>query len=156
MDFSDFREPVEVYQAAVGEPDQLAERLRSTAKLASWEREALALLVEGELKPPKLGRGEKKPKYLYHSHEHHDLMKLANAEALYKHIMWELRKANQAYGRSNEVLEYVSRKDGVDIEALLNYLRRPKGEKSGRKPRLPKGALEWFHLWLFRTGRLTF
>ena len=158
MDMMDqlFREPVEVYLAAVGEPTSLAERLRSTVELTSLEREALALLVKGELKPPKLGRGEKRPKYLYHHFESYDLMLLPNAEALYQHIMSKLKKTKRAYGRAHEVLAYVSEHDDIESEKLFNYLRRPKDEKARRKPRLPRGVLQRFHLWLYRTGRLTF
>lgn len=53
-DFAELREPVEVYQAALGNLSPLVERLQSDAAILSWEKAALAALIQRELTPPYL------------------------------------------------------------------------------------------------------
>lgn len=152
MDISEFREPVEVYRAAIGQPEALIKRLGSKEPINSWERGALAAYFERKLVPPKRGRGEAKPRYLHSYAERDEAYRLPNAETHYRYIMAELRKAGEAYGRASEALEFVAQKYGLDPEALNNYLRRPAREKAGRKPRRPEGVVEMFHAWLYREG----
>ena len=47
----DLREPIEVYEAAIGDPAALIQYLRSGQPIGSWMRDALAAYLAGELKP---------------------------------------------------------------------------------------------------------
>jgi hypothetical protein len=152
MDLADFRKPVEVYEAAIGNPKPLAERLRSGERLTEMERDALAALVEGKLKSPNLGPGKGRPNYLWTTWEAYVAMKLPNAEALYRHVMRELRKVGEHYGRAEEVIEYVAKRNDIHASSVKNYLRRAKAEKVDREPRGPRNAVEWFHRWLYERG----
>ena len=130
MDLLELREPVEVYRAAIGQPDSLIKRLRSTEPIYEREREALAAYFEGKLVPLKRGRGKAKPNYLLSYAELDEAYRLPDAETWYRYVMAELRKAGEAYGRASEVLEFVAQKYGLDANTLANHLRRPAREKA--------------------------
>lgn len=48
MDMEEFREPVEVYEAANGNGEPLAQRIESGARLNDWERFTLAAFLRGD------------------------------------------------------------------------------------------------------------
>src|SRR6056297_1105633 len=52
MDEPEGREPIEVYKAAIGEPDDLITYLLGDQPINNWMRDALALHLMGELKQP--------------------------------------------------------------------------------------------------------
>ena len=87
MGLRDIYEPVEVYQAAMGDPEPLARRIESGVEMKSWEREALVCFLRGELVPPKRGKGEKTVSYLHDTEAYAFKAELENAAALYQHIM---------------------------------------------------------------------
>lgn len=146
-------EPVEVYLAAVGDPEPLARRIESSVHMEEWERDTLACFIRGELIPPKRKRGQKAIPYLENTEKHHRWRALENAAAMYREIMHRLNANGSNHLRRNEVLEYVAKHDSLNVETLDNYLRRSTKDKSKRRD-TPKRVIVLFHQWLHRTGRL--
>ncbi len=114
MDFNQFRAPVEVWRAAVGDTEPLAQRIRSGEPIYETEREAIALLISGNLKAPKRRKKISLPNALPTKEivtkidpdglwVPSDMSKrAANAVVLYKYIIAQLKK--ERYGRSSEVI----------------------------------------------------
>lgn len=135
MDFlSEHRDPREVYQAAMGDPSPLADRIRSGAAMNRREREALALLISGELRPPKRpsarhrkATAEKLARFWQDPLTPRPKQRIRNAVALYKYLMSEAQKQGIAYGSSEAALAWVAEYDGIAIETLRNALRRSGG-----------------------------
>lgn len=128
MDALELRDPIEVWQAAIGNTEPLEKRLQSHNKLTGQEMDALALFVGRKLKPPKR---KKKIKVL----SFHDMItltpkqKVRNGVSLYKYIMSELKKNGESYGRSDEAIEFVAAEKGISENSLINAIRRAKPPK---------------------------
>lgn len=149
-----FRDPVEVFQAAMGDPKPLAEYLRSEERLTLPDREALALLIEGQLTPPKRKRGQRSLSYL-DTDDSVTRSEMKNAEFLVKHIMAKAKEAGEGHGIYPRVLEYVAEHDCLDIEKLDNYIKRSATSKEVRDDasELPRLVVR-FHQWMHEQGLL--
>lgn len=145
----EFREPIEVYLAAVGEVQPLVQRLRSEVVIGGWERSALALLLLGELVPAKKSQGGNWPSHVGVPGEISEEMKLQNAEFLYRHWMETLRSEGAAYGVSAEILDAVASHIGVDIERLNNRIRRSKRRICPDVSKPTAGVVHRFQSWHF-------
>ena len=146
-------EPVEVYMAAVGDTEPLAQRIESGVEMMSWERETLACFLRGELALPRRGKGEKSIPHLKNTEAHHRQRDLENATLHFHEMMRRLEEAGTKYGRRDDVLKYVAELHRVNLETLENRIRRSKVVKS-KTHEPPKMAIVLFHEWLHRTGRL--
>ena len=163
----EFREPVEVYEAAMGNRQPLADRLRSKAPLGKIEREALACLIEGRLKGPpgrKPGRGSGKPRYLHTGVEYLQAMMLPFAEARFQEIKQRMEAEGVFHGNAGELEDYIAKEYLTHPEAsddekeevrerFAQYRRWTKKYKESRMPRPPADAVEGFHHWLYMQGR---
>jgi hypothetical protein len=147
--------PEEVYLAAVGKPRKLARRILENEKLPPNERRALSAFLMGELLPPKRKRGQKRLAYLTTIENVNERLTL-DAVLDYHHIMREVKKE---YGTNHKVkfeaIEYISERDGINYDTLLNRINRPK--KGADKPALQEVSYQVveFHRWLHKTGRLS-
>jgi hypothetical protein len=144
MDFEQFRSPVEVWRAAIGDPSSLADRLRGQTPMYEIERVAIAMLVDGELKRPKRRPSAQKLVSIWSFREmpasrRHlegffvpdDLgLRMQNAVDFYRHIMAELRKDGKCYGVSDAVIEYVADHDGLSSDSIRNAVRRVRKPKN--------------------------
>jgi len=129
MDMDDFLEPVEVYEAAAGNGELLAQRIESGAEMTGWERVALVAFLRGELVPPKRGRGQRTlPHLSFGTKEHLERLRVKNSVALLRYIMRRLKESGKAYGNFESALEHVAAHDKlsqVEIESVVNLYRRP-------------------------------
>jgi hypothetical protein len=148
-------EPVEVYLAAVGNKEPLACRIESGAEMKSWEREALACYLRGELIPPKRGRGQSVISYLDDTEAHQKKRDLENAAVLYHQIMRQINlETGSVYRKREAVLQCVAKHFGLkESDTLNNYLRRSLKATAEIKDS-SNITIELFHKWLHRTGRL--
>lgn len=154
MALRDIYEPIEVYQAAIGDPEPLARRIESGVEMMSWEREALACLLRGELMPPKRGKGETTVSYLNDTEAYASKAELENAAALYQHMMNDIRhKDGSNYGKRKLVLEQVADLMGLSVDTLDNYLRRSKRAKEQSEDQ-PDWVIVHFHRWMRKNGHL--
>lgn len=146
MDFLlTYREPCEVYRAAIGDPSELTERLRSGTQLSDWDREAIALLLNGELIPPK-NSPHNTPRALNRLRRAEIMQRRRNAVVFYRLIMSELKKSGEAYGASEKVIAYVAERDGISEESLRADIRRNVRNSATRrmasyKPKVTTSAL---------------
>ena len=146
----EFREPVEVFLAAVGDTEPLALRIESGEQMYLWEREALACYLRGQLIPPRRGKGQKVIPYLNDTEDYCRKRDLENAVHLYHQIR---REQGTVYGERDEVVQDVAEHIGLNFETLNNRLRRSRNVKSDSDDSA-KTIIEHFHRWLRRTGRL--
>ena len=158
LDLEDIREPVEVYKAAIGDIEPLAKRFEETETFSRYEREAMSAYVRGLLVPPRRGRGQTSLPYLSaDTKDAAERLRIANAVVFIRHIMGELRKEKEHYGRFGEVLNYVAEYDGLssdEIERVVSEYRRSKPKSVEQKIDDTPYAVKQFHRWLLRTGRL--
>lgn len=158
MNLSQLREPIEVYQAAAGDPEPLAKRIESGAEMYEWERDTLAAFLRGELVPPKRGRGQRTLAHLAEGTEEEvKRRRIKNAAVLVDFIMQELRKKKEHYGRKQEVIDHVSKKKYLSWEEI-NRLHDMLKSGAWSEPNFQKddgnGILHNYHRWLLKTGRL--
>lgn len=154
MGLRDIYEPVEVYQAAMGDPAPLARRIESGVEMKSWEREALACFLRGQLVPPKRGKGEKTVSYLHDTEAYALKAELENAAALYQHMMDHIRhREGSNYGKRKLVLEEVADIMGLSVDTLNNYLRRSKRAKEQSEDQT-HWVIVQFHRWMRKNGHL--
>jgi len=150
----EFREPVEVFLAAVGEKEPLAARIESGEQMYLWEREALACYLRGQLVPPRRGKGQKMIPYLNDTENYCRKRDLENAVNLYHRVVHQIRhEQGTIYGKRDEVVKNVADQFGLDFETLNNHLRRSQNLKSD-SDESANTIIEFFHRWLRRTGRL--
>lgn len=151
MDIGQLREPIEVWRAAIGNTAPLAERLRAKETIFEFEREALALLISGELKPPRRKKKIDLSEMSLTVQLNSPRLRKENAAVLYRHIMGELRKKGQERGRSAEVFEYVAQYDGLEVQQVIDEVRRAKRapvENKGNQARdLRSYCLSCFKQW---------
>jgi len=140
--------------AAVGDREPLARRIESGAEMKSWEREALACYLRGELIPPKRGRGQSMISYLDDTEAHHKERDLENAAVLFHHIMRQIRlETGSVYGKREEVLQDVAEHFKLkESDTLDDRLRRSQKAKAEIED-TSNTTIELFHKWLRRTGR---
>lgn len=129
MDLMQFRDPIEVFKAAIGNTEPLAARLRSNENIYPREREAIALLVSGKLIPPRRKRNIEQEIIDYYARKEYS-RKIEKSVFLYRHLMNKLKEQGRAYGMSKEVIAYVSDRDGIHSEKVLHEVRR-----ANRSPR---------------------
>ena len=150
-----WREPEEIYLAAVGNPKPLSNYILTNPKFTELERRTLAAFVRGELRHPKRRRGQKRISYLPTLDDAYESI-LSNAVLDYH---WIMTKVEEEQGSKHRVkfdcVEYISQRDGLNFEALLNRINRPtKGQTNQNEIEVPH-AVKQFHRWLHRTGRLS-
>lgn len=158
MNLNELREPVEVYQAASGDPEPLAKRIESGAEMFDWERETLAAYLRGELVPPKRKRGQSTLSYLARrTEEEVKRRRIIDAAVWVEFIMRELRKTGQNYRKRTEVIDHVSKEkclSGNEILRLNTMLKSGAWKESDSQKYLPVGISQNFHFWLLKEGRL--
>ena len=149
-----WREPVEIYLAAMGNPEPLATRIKENEPFTELERRTMVHFLRGELKPPKRKRGQKRLPYLTTIEDVHENI-IREAVLNYHHIMSEIEKEHGSkYRLKFEVIEYIANRDGLDFDALLNRINRPKEDKNTSRYDGVPHAVKGFHKWLHRTGQL--
>lgn len=158
MDLADLREPVEVYEAAAGNGEPLAQRVESGAKMNGWERAALAAYLRGELVPPKRGRGQRTLPHLAEgTKEALERQRIANSVAALRFYMGQLRERGEHYGNFAKVLDHVAAQDGLsaeEIESVVYRYRRTEKPKARPDTDPAKGIVRRYQRWLLDTGRL--
>ena len=119
MDEPEGREPIEVYKAAIGEPEDLIAYLLGDQPINNWMRDALALHLMGELNPPNpVGSQPMKP-----STRNVRIF----ACLLYQDRKREIIKTKGSfYGEAERLKEEIAENCGVDIKTLDQDLRRGK------------------------------
>ncbi len=145
------REPVEVYELAVGNQEPLIERYRA-GPLRNWDIEALALFHRGELVPPKRRQGQRSLAHLDRTPAALEQSKLASAKAYYDKLMAMLREEGTGYGAAEEVAAHVSGTYAIEPERFHNF--RNRSRKNEVKGLEPNPVVFHFHNWLHKTGRL--
>ncbi|MEB8389464.1 hypothetical protein OO012_19830 [Rhodobacteraceae bacterium KMM 6894] len=136
IDISKISEPIEVWNAAMGDPSDLAALLRSDEPLTDWHRHDLALLLEGRLAGPN-GRGRGAPKkttggpfaYLF--------------DPVYSAI-YDYRNETE---KGEQAMAEVAARHELDIETFRNALRRGKAYKA---PKRSFTKIEKFREWYKR------
>jgi hypothetical protein len=145
-DFAEFHEPIEVYEAAVGEPARLIARLLSDKPIYKWERTAIASLIAGKLVPRTLPRGAPKRVNQYSIIAPYGWTKKGLARAAYeREIKFRKRAGISTYGQSAEIADQIAAESGIDPVEFANFLRRPKPQF---KPRdFARGPVAQFQQW---------
>ena len=150
-----FREPIEVYEAALGNTEPLAKRIESGVEIYQYERDSIAAYIRGELVPPKLKRGEKTVPYLNNTKNEFDNINMKNAVCEYHYFMRLIKKSK---GNNNDaskcVTSYIANKRIVDEEKLINNIRRSKISKLEKKTVITPIIIQNYHKWLHITGKL--
>ncbi|MEM6898958.1 MAG: hypothetical protein AAF583_04210 [Pseudomonadota bacterium] len=119
---ADRREPIEVFEAALGNPSPLASLLRSEKSLGDRTRLALAMFLEGKLVRLKNGRGRQR-KFRYWE----EFMRSA-------HVRAAMLVEFEGHTHKNAAKEALSDKyppSSVNAteEQLLDYLRKSEGQR---------------------------
>lgn len=161
-DFSELREPIEVYLAAAGDPKPLADRIESRAELHAWERQAIALFLRGELQRPDQNgslkfrsRGKKRVSYMPLRERDHIALNAQRAAETYRFYMSELRRSGTAHNKSDIVTEQVAREFSITPDAVRNALKSsPNTRKQCPSEEETNSLVQRYHAWLFNTGRL--
>lgn len=119
MDEPHGREPIEVYKAAVGEPDELIDYLLGDGEINNWMRDALALHLMGELNPRNpVGARPMKPS--------------TRNVRIFARLLYEerkrqiIREKGSFYGEAKRLKEEIAKNCGIDIETFEQDLRRGK------------------------------
>jgi hypothetical protein len=142
MDEPTGREPIEVYKAAMKQPDELIDYLLSDQPINNWMRDALALYFMGELKPPSSrGKPPVKP--------------AARNVRIHAQIMYRLRKQEiieregSFYGKSAALIQEISKDCEISPDILAQDLRRGKLDAS----RLGWSVWDRFYDWWMNTHK---
>ena len=118
---NDLREPIEVYEAAEGDPTALIEYLRSDAPINDWMRQELADWLEGKLLA-KYPRGRKKK-------DRADRLRLKFAWELYEALhdqdipLPDELAAKQP--KNDDIKEFVAEVYGLQTEYFIYFMKRP-------------------------------
>ncbi|MDB4112126.1 hypothetical protein N9571_06205 [Yoonia sp.] len=114
---NDLREPIEVYEAAVGDVETLVEYLRSDQPIGSWMREVLAFYLAGELEPklPK-GRPKKDTKVS-------KLMRMAAMEYRSR-LYWAKKEGKPVYGKAEALRGEIAKNYGIIPEQFEQEFHR--------------------------------
>jgi hypothetical protein len=159
MDLNEaFREPVEVYEAADGNGEALAQRIESGANMTKWERAALAAFFRGELVPPKRGRGQQTlPHLAARTKDNLKRKRIKSAVGLLRFHMRDLRKRGLAYGNFLNALDHVADELALtadEAESVAVLYRKPEKKKELKNYDINKEVVKNYQLWLLNTGRL--
>ncbi|MCF7700931.1 hypothetical protein [Loktanella sp. M215] len=150
------REPDEVYEAACGNPEPLAQRIRSGVEIFDLEREALAALICGELVQP--SRKIKRLPYLGNTEADFRRRDLDNAVHLYRYMMRQIVAAGASkHGYRSKVAEYIAERDNLTVDAILDHYdhaNKPSRVRRGKAKKEPSDAVQRYHRWLHEHGRL--
>lgn len=114
---NDLREPIEVYEAVVGNKGPLIEYLRSERPMGSWMRDALAAYLAGELEP-KLPRG--RPAKASKSAK---LMHMAVMDYRCR-VYWMKKQGQSTYGKSEAIRAEVAESYGLIPEQFEQECHR--------------------------------
>ena len=140
MDEPEGREPIEVYKAAIGEPDDLITYLLGDQPINNWMRDALALHLMGELKQPNpVGAQPMKPS--------------TRNVRIFARLLYEDRKREiikekgSFYGEAKRLKEEVAKNCGIEVETLDQDLRRGKLDLS----RMGWSVEDRFRDWLLES-----
>lgn len=118
---NDLREPIEVYEAAEGDPTALIEYLRSDAPITDWMRQEIADWLEGKL-PVKFPRGRK-------TKDRADRLRLKFAWELYQAFhdqdipLPDELAAKQL--KNDDIKEFVAEVYGLETEHFIDFMKRP-------------------------------
>lgn len=118
---NDFREPIEVYEAAEGDPTALIEYLRSDAPITDWMRQEIADWLEGKL-PVKFPRGRK-------TKERADRLRLKFAWELYEalhdqEIPFPDELATK-HLKNDDIKVFAAEIYGLKPESFIDFMKRP-------------------------------
>lgn len=117
---NDLREPVEVYEAAEGDPTALIEYLRSDAPINDWMRQEIADWLEGKL-PVKFPRGRQKK-------DRADRLRLRFAWELYEALHdREISLPDEFAAKSpnnDDLKEFVAEVYGLKTESFIDFMKR--------------------------------
>lgn len=148
----DWLNPKAIWKAANDEPEELAAYLRSGKELTDRNREAIAMLIMGELTDPDRKRGGQKKLHLTPTEQlRRDCadpkeLALGTAVLYYREIAERLNQCKSFYGQKDRLIEAVGRKYDVAPEKLRNRIERVKPERLPRPPK-PESILEEYHIW---------
>lgn len=158
MDLDDFREPIEVYEAAAGNGEPLALRIESGAKMNDWERDALIAFLRGELVRPERGRGQSTLPHLDNGTKKAlERQRIRNSVAKLRFYMAQLKERGEHYGYFAKVLDHVAVQDNLshdEIERVVNLYKRPLKPKARGEMNPTQGIVRQYQIWLLATGRL--
>lgn len=113
----ELREPIEVYEAAVGKPERLIAYLRSDEYIGEWMREALAAYLAGELEP-RLPRGRPKKRT-----EKSKRMQLAAFEYSVE-VYWAKKEGTYVHGSAVKTRAEIAENYGLIPEQFEQEFRR--------------------------------
>lgn len=156
------RHPVEVFEAASGNPEPLAQRVESGIRMSDTERAALAAFLRGELVPPKRGRGQTTlPHLARDTREEVERRRIRDAVAVLRFHMRDLRKRGERHVKFADVLNHVAKERGLsaeEIESALNLYKRGSKAKNRYHGSIygdpAKNIVKIYQRWLLNTGRL--
>lgn len=118
---NDLREPIEVYEAADGDPGPLIEYLRSDRPINEWMRQAIADWLEGKL-PVKFPPGRQ-------NKNRTDRLRLKFAWELYEALhdreiplSGELAKKHL---KNDEIKVFAAEIYGLKPESFIDFMKRP-------------------------------
>lgn len=159
MDLNEaFREPVEVYEAADGNGEALAQRIESGANMTALERAALAAFFRGELAPPKRGRGQRTlPHLATRTKDTLERKRIKSAVGLLRFHMRDLRKRGLVWGSFPKALEHVADELALtadETESVAVLYRKPVKKNEEQNNDVNKEIVKKYHVWLLNTGRL--
>lgn len=130
-----------VWEAAVGEPENLARLLRSDFSLSRELRNELALLIEGKLVPGPSVRGRPAAdEYPSMTIARWVFSKQYQAQENYNRVANWLRARGRLYGQAEKLAVAIARKWEIPQETFLNDLRRPNKPPRLTVPESGEGA----------------
>lgn len=121
VSLNDLREPIEVYEAAEGDPTELIDYLRSDAPINDWMRQELADWLEGKL-PAKYPPGRQKKNRA-------DKLRLRFACELYEALRdKEIPLPDELAARqitNDDLKEFAAEFYGLEPEPFIDFMKRP-------------------------------
>ncbi|MDG1116934.1 MAG: hypothetical protein P8N72_07395 [Flavimaricola sp.] len=121
VSINDLREPIEVYEAAEGDPTALIEFLRSDKPINEWMRQELAEWLDGNL-PVKFPHGRK-------TKDRTDRLRLKFAWELYQAFHdFEIPLPDELatkQPKNDEIKEFVAGVYGLEAEHFIDFMKRP-------------------------------
>lgn len=147
MDIDELRDPIEVWELAVNKSStDLISLLRSDKKIGRSHREALALHLEGKLRPiikrVKQNKHRKTISYL----ELVITSKMEQMRLEYKRISAQKHITKTMYREKKKIIDQLCKEFKADPEQFSEYLRQDRSRVIKSKP---KGdwLIEQFQLW---------